>query len=75
MDLRETDGVFWSRLSWLRIGTGGGSCEHGDEPSGPGATELIGWLVCYLLNRVSRTRVLCYVPTKTTADISALLIA
>jgi hypothetical protein len=37
MDLREIgfEGVrVWTGFTWLRIGTGGGSCEHGDEPSG-----------------------------------------
>jgi hypothetical protein len=24
----------WARFIWLRIGTSGGSCEHGNEPSG-----------------------------------------
>jgi hypothetical protein len=28
------DGVAWTGLRWLRIGTGGGSCECGNEPSG-----------------------------------------
>jgi hypothetical protein len=26
-------------FNWLRIGTGGGSCEHGNEPSG----SINGW--------------------------------
>jgi hypothetical protein len=33
-------GGVWIGSSWLRIGDGGGLCEHGDEPSGSGATEL-----------------------------------
>jgi hypothetical protein len=28
-------------FTWLRIGTVGGSCEYGDEPSVSGATELV----------------------------------
>jgi hypothetical protein len=31
--LERWDGVLWSGLIWLRIGTGGGFCEHGNEPS------------------------------------------
>jgi hypothetical protein len=38
---------FWGRLSggrggfsWLRIVTGSGLCEYGDEPSGSGATDI-----------------------------------
>jgi hypothetical protein len=27
-------------FSWLRIGTDGGLCERGDEPSGSGAADL-----------------------------------
>jgi hypothetical protein len=34
-------GRMWSRFTWLMIGTGGGSCEHGDEPFSSGATELV----------------------------------
>jgi hypothetical protein len=34
MDLREIDGMEWIGLIWLRIGTNGGSCEHGNEPTG-----------------------------------------
>jgi hypothetical protein len=43
MDLREIgwEGGVWSGFIWLDIGTGGGFCEHGEEPSGSGATELI----------------------------------
>jgi hypothetical protein len=26
--------MVWTGLNWLRIGTGEGSCEHDDEPSG-----------------------------------------
>jgi hypothetical protein len=33
MNLREV-AVAWTRLIWLRIGSSGGSCEHGNEPSG-----------------------------------------
>jgi hypothetical protein len=33
IDLRE-DGMVWIGLIWLKIGTSGGSCEHGNEPSG-----------------------------------------
>jgi hypothetical protein len=36
-DEREIGGwviLKWIALIWFRTGTGGGSCEHGDEPSG-----------------------------------------
>jgi hypothetical protein len=34
--LEKWDGVMWTGLVWLRIGTGGeSSCEFGIEPSGP----------------------------------------
>jgi hypothetical protein len=33
--LEKYDGMVWTGLMWLRIGTSAaGSCEHGDEPSG-----------------------------------------
>jgi hypothetical protein len=32
-DLQE-DGWGWTGLSWLRTGTGAGSCKYGNEPSG-----------------------------------------
>jgi hypothetical protein len=31
----------WGGSSWLRIGTGGGFCKYGDEPSGSGATDSV----------------------------------
>jgi hypothetical protein len=31
----------WSGFTWLRIGPVAGSCEHGDEPSDPGAADLV----------------------------------
>jgi hypothetical protein len=31
-------------------------CEHGDEHSGCGATELVGWLVGWLVNSTGRYR-------------------
>jgi hypothetical protein len=34
-------GGMQSESSWLRIGTGGGSCEYGDEPAGSGAMDLV----------------------------------
>jgi len=35
MDLQEVgEGVVRTGWSWLRIGTGGGHFEYGDEPSG-----------------------------------------
>jgi hypothetical protein len=35
IDLRERyHGVVWAGLMWLRIGTGGRFCEHGNEPLG-----------------------------------------
>jgi len=32
MDIREVGA--WTGQSWLRIGTGAGTCEYGDERSG-----------------------------------------
>jgi hypothetical protein len=32
--------MIWTGLNWLRIGTSGGLCEHGDEPSG--SLKLLG---------------------------------
>jgi hypothetical protein len=37
MDLREICCGVLSGFSCLRIGTGGGLCKYGDEPSGSGA--------------------------------------
>jgi hypothetical protein len=34
MDLQEVGWGAWTGLIWLRIGTGAGSCECGNEPSG-----------------------------------------
>ena len=31
---RKWEGFVRTGWSWLRIGTGGGTCEYGDEPSG-----------------------------------------
>jgi hypothetical protein len=46
MDLRE---ISWGVCAVGSPGTGQGllvgCCEGGDEPSGSGATELVGWLV------------------------------
>jgi hypothetical protein len=47
MDLREIgwDGVVWIGLIGLRIGTSGGSCEHGIERSGSiKYWEVLEWL-------------------------------
>ena len=33
-DLQEIDVRAWTGWSWLRIGTGGGTFECGNEPSG-----------------------------------------
>jgi hypothetical protein len=30
----EEDGRMWTGFIWLRAGTGGGYCQHGDELSG-----------------------------------------
>jgi hypothetical protein len=36
------DAVLWSGFIWLRIGTsGGGTCEHGNEPSG----SIKSWII------------------------------
>jgi hypothetical protein len=32
--LGKYDGKVWTGFLWLRIGTSGGSCEHGNETSG-----------------------------------------
>jgi hypothetical protein len=34
MNLQEVGVEFWNGSSWLRIETGGGFCECGNEPSG-----------------------------------------
>jgi hypothetical protein len=34
MDLIEIGWDVWIELIWLRIGTSGGPCEHGNEPPG-----------------------------------------
>ena len=34
MDLQEVGRGAWTGLSWVRIGTRGGACKRGDEPSG-----------------------------------------
>jgi hypothetical protein len=39
-NLGRLAGRVWSGCSWLRVGISG-SCEHGDEHSGSGATKLI----------------------------------
>jgi len=31
MDLKEWDGSAWTGLTWLKIGTSDGSCEHMNE--------------------------------------------
>jgi hypothetical protein len=31
--IRKWDVGVWNGFRWLRIGTGGGNCEFGDEPS------------------------------------------
>jgi hypothetical protein len=37
--------MVWTVSIWLRIGTSGGSCEHGDEPSGSiKCWEVLQWL-------------------------------
>jgi hypothetical protein len=41
IDLREIGWRVWNGFSWLRLGTGGGLCEHGDESSCSGALELV----------------------------------
>jgi hypothetical protein len=41
MKVRKTGCRVWSGFSWLRIGTGGGFFENGDELSGCGVTELV----------------------------------
>jgi hypothetical protein len=32
--LRKLEGKVWTVCIWLRIGTSGGLCKHGNEPSG-----------------------------------------
>jgi hypothetical protein len=37
--------MVWTGSVWLRIGTSGGSCEQGDEPSGSiKCWEVLEWL-------------------------------
>jgi hypothetical protein len=38
----------WKVFTWLRIGTGGGCCECGDEPPDSGPTDLFSRLVVAL---------------------------
>jgi hypothetical protein len=45
MDLGDIDSGMWSAYSWLRIGSGGGSCECGDDPSGSGFTEVVSYIL------------------------------
>jgi len=33
MDLQQVGWMAWTGLIWLRIGTGGGHCKVGNEPS------------------------------------------
>jgi hypothetical protein len=40
MDLRAISWDVWSGFNWHMIGTGGGLCDYGNEPSGSGATDL-----------------------------------
>jgi hypothetical protein len=42
----EPGWLAWSGFSRLRIGTGGGLCERGDEPLASGATKLVCVCVC-----------------------------
>jgi hypothetical protein len=43
--LERQDGMVWTGLIWLRIGTGGGLFEHSDEPSGSvKCWEVLEWL-------------------------------
>jgi len=45
MDLLEVDVGLWTGLSWLRIGTDGGTCECGNELSGSmKCEEFLDWL-------------------------------
>jgi hypothetical protein len=48
MDLGDIGSGMWSAYSWLRIGSGGGSCECGDDPSDSSFTEVVSYI---LLNR------------------------
>jgi len=42
---RKWDVGVWTGSSWLRIGTGGGTCECGNEPSGSiKCREFLDWL-------------------------------
>jgi hypothetical protein len=43
--LERQDGMVWIGLIWLRIGTSGGTCEHGIEPSvSVKCWEILEWL-------------------------------
>jgi hypothetical protein len=42
MDLKEIVWGMWSGFVWLRVGLVAGCGGCGDEPSGSGATELVG---------------------------------
>jgi hypothetical protein len=41
IDLREIGWGVWIGFTWLRIGTVGGCCECGGEPTSFGATDLV----------------------------------
>jgi len=45
IDLQEVGCGVWIGSSWLRIGTSGGNCECGNEPSGSvKCGEFLDWL-------------------------------
>lgn len=41
----DVKGRMWAGSIWLRVGTIGGCCEHGDEPSGSVGEEFLARLV------------------------------
>jgi hypothetical protein len=50
---RKCEGGEWTGLIWLRIGTGEGACDCGNEPSGAiKCGEFLDWLgSCKLLKK------------------------
>jgi hypothetical protein len=54
-------GRVYSGFNWLRIGTNGGSCERGDEPSGSGAMELVICMVLCGNNELKTKTIVLYI--------------
>jgi hypothetical protein len=53
MDLGEICEGGWRGFTWFWIGTGGGCCDHGDESSGSGTTELVN-IMCIIYHLIQK---------------------